>query len=77
MRVLLSVDMEGVTGLTDPEEMHAGKRGYERGCELMTADANAAIDGRVRGGRGRGAGQRRARVDQEPPDRPARPACHA
>jgi D-amino peptidase len=45
MRVYLSVDMEGVTGLTDPEEMHAGKRGYDRGCELMTADANAVIDG--------------------------------
>ncbi|MEV4085985.1 M55 family metallopeptidase, partial [Nonomuraea fuscirosea] len=45
MKVYLSVDMEGVTGLTDPEEMHAGKRGYERGCELMTADANAAIEG--------------------------------
>ncbi|MEV4061717.1 M55 family metallopeptidase [Nonomuraea dietziae] len=45
MKVYLSVDMEGVTGLTDPEEMHAGKRGYERGCELMTADANAAIGG--------------------------------
>ncbi|WP_214323424.1 M55 family metallopeptidase [Nonomuraea sediminis] len=45
MRVYLSVDMEGVTGLTDPEEMHAGKRGYERGCELMTADANAAVNG--------------------------------
>ncbi|GAA0921335.1 M55 family metallopeptidase [Nonomuraea longicatena] len=45
MKIYLSVDMEGVTGLTDPEEMHAGKRGYERGCELMTADANAAIEG--------------------------------
>jgi D-amino peptidase len=45
MKIYLSVDMEGITGLTDPEEMHAGKRGYERGCELMTADANAAIEG--------------------------------
>lgn len=45
MRVYVSVDMEGVTGLTDPEEMHAGGRGYERGCELMTADANAAVEG--------------------------------
>ncbi|RJL25112.1 M55 family metallopeptidase [Bailinhaonella thermotolerans] len=44
MKVYLSVDMEGVTGLTDPEEMHAGGRGYERGCELMTADANAVIE---------------------------------
>ncbi|MEO3808485.1 M55 family metallopeptidase [Sphaerisporangium sp. B11E5] len=45
MKVYVSVDMEGVTGLTDPEEMHAGGRGYERGCELMTADANAVIAG--------------------------------
>jgi D-amino peptidase len=45
MKVYVSVDMEGVTGLTDPEEMHAGGRGYERGCELMTGDANAVIEG--------------------------------
>lgn len=45
MKIYLSVDMEGVTGLTDPEEMHAGGRGYERGCELMTEDANAAVRG--------------------------------
>ncbi|MFD0691124.1 M55 family metallopeptidase [Actinomadura fibrosa] len=43
MKVFVSVDMEGVSGLTDPEEMRAGGRGYERGCELMTGDANAAI----------------------------------
>ncbi|MFC6878767.1 M55 family metallopeptidase [Actinomadura yumaensis] len=43
MKVFLSVDMEGISGLTDPEEMRAGGRGYERGCELMTGDANAAI----------------------------------
>ncbi|MBB6351615.1 M55 family metallopeptidase [Nonomuraea muscovyensis] len=52
MKVYLSVDMEGVTGLTDPEEMHAGKRGYERGCELMTADANAAVRGAYEAGAG-------------------------
>ena len=45
MKVYVSVDMEGVTGLTDPEEMHVGGRGYERGCELMTCDANAVIAG--------------------------------
>ena len=45
MRVFVSVDMEGVSGLTDPEEMQAGGRGYERGCELMTGDANAAVSG--------------------------------
>ncbi|MEU5877921.1 M55 family metallopeptidase [Spirillospora sp. NPDC047279] len=45
MKIFVSVDMEGVSGLTDPEEMRAGGRGYERGCELMTGDANAAIRG--------------------------------
>jgi D-amino peptidase len=45
MRIFVSVDMEGVSGLTDPDEMRAGGRGYERGCELMTADANAAVAG--------------------------------
>jgi D-amino peptidase len=50
MRIYLSVDMEGVTGLTDPEEMHLGGRGYERGCELMTADANAVIEGAFEAG---------------------------
>jgi D-amino peptidase len=42
--------MEGVSGLTDPEEMHAGGRGYERGCELMTADANAVVAGAFEAG---------------------------
>ena len=44
MKVYISVDMEGVSGLSDPEDMHPGGRGYERGCELMTADANAAVN---------------------------------
>jgi D-amino peptidase len=50
VKVYVSVDMEGVTGLTDPEEMHAGGRGYERGCELMTADANAVVQGAFEAG---------------------------
>jgi D-amino peptidase len=50
MRVFVSVDMEGVSGLTDPDEMRAGGRGYERGCELMTADANAAVAGAYESG---------------------------
>ena len=37
--------MEGISGLTDPEEMHPQGRGYERGVELMTGDANAAVAG--------------------------------
>ena len=70
MKVFVSVDMEGVSGLTDPEEMRADGRGYERGCELMTGDANAAIGGAYAAGaaevavtdaHGRG---RNLRVDQ-------------
>src|SRR5262249_14786922 len=45
VRVFVRVAREGVSGPTDPEEMRAGGRGYERGCELMTADANAAVAG--------------------------------
>jgi D-amino peptidase len=44
VKVYISVDMEGVSGLTDADDMHPGGRGYDRGCELMTADANAAIN---------------------------------
>jgi D-amino peptidase len=50
VKVFVSVDMEGVSGLTDPDEMRAGGRGYERGCELMTGDANAAIGGAFEAG---------------------------
>lgn len=50
MQIFISVDMEGISGLTDPAEMQAGGRGYERGCELMTGDANAAVAGACTGG---------------------------
>ena len=66
----------GVSGLTDPDEMHAGGRGYERGCELMTADANAAVAGAFTAGRRRRR-HRRARQHQEHPRRPHRRALHA
>lgn len=50
MKVYISVDMEGVSGLSDADSMHAGGREYERACELMTADANAAITGAFEAG---------------------------
>src|SRR3954471_20110286 len=55
MKGFVSVDMEGVSGLTDPGEMRAGGRGYERGCELMTGDANAAVKGAYAAGAAEGA----------------------
>lgn len=50
MRVFLSVDLEGVTGVTDVNEMSAGRDAYASAQRLMTADANAAIEGALAGG---------------------------
>jgi D-amino peptidase len=54
VRVYISVDMEGVAGVahedqTDPTDArHAGE--YNRSCRLMTAEANAAIEGALAAG---------------------------
>lgn len=45
MKVLISVDMEGVSGVVHPSETHPTGYDYERGRQLMTAEANAAIAG--------------------------------
>jgi D-amino peptidase len=50
MKVYVSVDMEGVTGVTTREHCVAGAPEYERFRRLMTADANAAIEGAFAGG---------------------------
>lgn len=45
MRVLVSVDMEGIAGVVDPEDTRPGHPEYERGRGYMTAEANAAVRG--------------------------------
>ena len=50
MRVFISVDMEGATGLTDPEDTLPDGADYQRGRVFMTGDANAAILGAYDGG---------------------------
>ena len=45
MKVYLSVDMEGITGLVDAEDVQPPGRDYERGRVMMTEDANAAVRG--------------------------------
>jgi D-amino peptidase len=45
VKVFISVDMEGVTGLTDPEDVLPEGADYERGRVFMTSDANGAILG--------------------------------
>jgi D-amino peptidase len=45
MRVLVSVDMEGIAGVVDPADVRPGEPEYERNRHLMTAEANAAVRG--------------------------------
>ncbi|MFJ8630795.1 M55 family metallopeptidase [Streptomyces sp. NPDC093568] len=50
MRIYISVDMEGVTGLVDADDVQPGGRDYERGRLMMAEDVNAAIRGAVAAG---------------------------
>ncbi len=50
MNVLISVDMEGIAGVVLPEHTTGGHREYERFRRLMTAEANAAVDGAASAG---------------------------
>lgn len=45
MRVLVSVDMEGIAGVVDGEDVSPGHGEYERNQSLITAEANAAVRG--------------------------------
>ncbi|WP_411133030.1 M55 family metallopeptidase [Streptomyces sp. C10] len=50
MRIYISVDMEGVTGLVDADDVQPDGRDYERGRLMMAEDVNAAIRGAVAAG---------------------------
>jgi D-amino peptidase len=50
MRVLISADAEGVTGITGTDELLYGKPRYEFMRQMMTDDVNAAVDGAFAGG---------------------------
>jgi D-amino peptidase len=52
VQVLISVDMEGVAGVVSPDHTNASHKEYERFRRLMTAEANAAIEGALAGGAG-------------------------
>lgn len=45
MKVLISVDIEGVAGVYHPEQTRAGNGEYERARLLMAEEANAAVAG--------------------------------
>src|SRR6476620_7586505 len=50
MKVLVSVDIEGIAGVVHPEQVRSGNADYERARRWMTAEANAAITGACAGG---------------------------
>lgn len=50
MRVLISADMEGTTGVTGWPDVQPGQPPYERFRRLLTADVNAAVQGAFEGG---------------------------
>ena len=50
MRVYISVDMEGITGVVHSTQVSPGERDYERFRRVMTHEANAAIEGARDGG---------------------------
>lgn len=50
MKVYISADMEGISGVVDREDTTIGGRGYERARRLMTADVNAAVAGALEAG---------------------------
>src|SRR5690625_1034180 len=50
MKLFLSVDMEGVTGLPDHTFVESSKQHYERACRIMTGEANAIIEGAFENG---------------------------
>jgi D-amino peptidase len=45
MKILISTDMEGVTGVTAPEDVHPGSPAWDRFRRLFVRDVNAAIAG--------------------------------
>lgn len=50
MRIFISADMEGISGIAAPEDVMMGTAEYRRGKELFHSDVNAAIEGAVAAG---------------------------
>lgn len=50
MKVLISADMEGATGVTWPADVKPGTEPWQRFRRLFTGDVNAAVEGFVAGG---------------------------
>jgi len=50
MRIFISVDMEGISGIEKVEEIFRGMPAYQTFRQIMAGDVNAAIQGAIDGG---------------------------
>ena len=50
MKLFISVDMEGTTGLERLEEIFRGLPGFDKFRQIMAGDCNAVIQGAIDGG---------------------------
>lgn len=50
MRILISCDMEGISGIVDWDQVTPGTAEWQRGRKLMAGDVNAAVNGAFVGG---------------------------
>lgn len=50
MRILISADIEGISGVMSPDQTRPGSAAYERARLLMTREVNAAVEGALDGG---------------------------
>ena len=50
MRVVIWVDMEGIAGIENWDQVTSGKPQYEEGRRLLTGEVNAAVRGAKAGG---------------------------
>lgn len=44
MKIFISTDIEGITGIIHRDQIFPGEPNYTQGCRLMTEDINAAIE---------------------------------
>ena len=50
MRILISADIEDISGVMSPEQTGFGSGEYEQAQALMTREVNAAVEGALEGG---------------------------
>jgi D-amino peptidase len=53
MKVLVEVDMEGISGIVTPQQVMPGEARYEEARKFLTGDINACVEGCFRGGANR------------------------